>query len=87
MSASGHRYAVGDRVEILRENPAGNPRTPRYARGRAGVITQLHGVIPNPLDHPDTYPPLCTLVFPVAGVDTPDVIAVDIHEDWLRPAG
>lgn len=73
-------------MRILEDNPDGNPRTPGYARGRTGVVTDLHGVIENPRDHRVTYPPLCTVVIPVArdrgGLD---VVAVDIHEDWLEP--
>lgn len=83
---AAHRFAVGDRVRIAEENPAGNPRTPRYARGRVGVVEQLHGVIVNPLDHHETYPPLCTLVIGVASNPHGDVIALDVHEDWLDAA-
>lgn len=84
MSAA-HRFAVGDRVRIVEENAAGNPRTPRYARGRVGVVEELHGVIVNPLDHHDAYPPLCTLVIDVPGSEG-DLIALDVHEDWLDAA-
>lgn len=85
MSAA-HRFAVGDRVRVLDENAAGNPRTPRYARGRVGVVEQLHGVIVNPLDHHEAYPPLCTLVIDVESGGDGDVIALDVHEDWLQAA-
>ena len=81
-----HRFAVGDRVRIVSDNPDGNPRTPRYARGRVGVVEQLHGMIANPLDHRETYPPLCTLVIGVESNRHGDAIALDIHEDWLQAA-
>lgn len=86
MTVPQHRFAVGDRVRVLSENPAGNPRTPRYARGRIGLVEELHGVILNPLDHHETYPPLCTLVFGVVDSDAGDLIALDVHEEWLEPA-
>jgi len=38
------RFAVGDRVRIANEHPAGHTRVPRYARGRTGGIAQVHGV-------------------------------------------
>ena len=45
-----HRFHVGDRVQVKRTNPAGNPRTPAYVRGKSGIVTALHGSIDNPLD-------------------------------------
>jgi len=38
------RFAVGDRVRIANEHPAGHTRVPRYARGRTGRVAQVHGV-------------------------------------------
>jgi hypothetical protein len=96
-----HRFHVGDRVQVERANPAGNPRTPAYIRGKRGVVTALHGSIVNPLDHRGVYPPLCSVLFQVrevfgrvsqdagqdAGQDTSnDTLSVDLHEDWLAPA-
>jgi Nitrile hydratase beta subunit len=42
-----HRFHVGDRVRVKRANPAGNPRTPAYVRGKGGTVTVLHGSIVN----------------------------------------
>jgi hypothetical protein len=85
-----HRFHVGDRVRVKRANPAGNPRTPVYVRGKDGVVTALHGSIVNPLDHRGVYPPLCSVLFSVrdvfGGVGR-DTLSVDLHEDWLVPAG
>ena len=86
MSSSEHRFAVGDRVRVLADCPSGNPRTPRYARGRVGVVEELHGIIVNPQDHHETYPPLCTVVIDVADSKAGDVIALDVHEEWLERA-
>ena len=81
-------YKVGDKVAVKRENPRGNPRTPKYIRGKSGVITDAHGVIENGRDHRGLYPPLYTVVFDVKDVfggTSPDKLRVDLHEDWLEP--
>jgi nitrile hydratase len=83
------RFGVGDRVLVKREQPDGNPRTPRYVRGKRGVIAELHGVIPNPLDHRGLYPPLYTVMFDLKelfGTTGDGKLCVDIHEEWLEPA-
>jgi hypothetical protein len=74
------RFAVGDRVRVLADVPGGNPRTPGYLRGRTGTVVRRHGVVVNPLDHHETYPPLYTVVFPLPGGD--ETLA-DLHEEWL----
>jgi hypothetical protein len=78
------RFRVGDRVRVLADVPGGNPRTPRYLRGRTGIVVRRHGVVVNPLDHHDPYPPLYSVLFAVAG--TRDEILADLHEEWLEPA-
>jgi Nitrile hydratase beta subunit len=90
MAAPAHRFRIGDRVTVERANPAGNPRTPSYIRGKSGVVTVLHGCIVNPIDHHGVYPPLCSVLFAVRevfGGDSHDTLSVDLHEDWLAPAG
>ena len=85
-----HRFHVGDRVQVERTNPAGNPRTPAYVRGKSGIVSALHGSIANPLDHRGVYPPLCSVLFVVGDVfggTSADTLSVDLHEDWLEPAG
>ena len=75
------RFWVGDRVRVLTDVPGGNPRTPGYLRGRTGTVVRTHGVVVNPLDHRDPYPPLYTVVFPLHGGD--ETVA-DLHEEWLE---
>jgi hypothetical protein len=85
-----HRFRVGDPVQVQHANPPGNPRTPAYIRGKRGVVTALHGSISNPLDHRGVYPPLCSVLFLVGdvfGSGSLDTLSVDLHEDWLAPAG
>jgi nitrile hydratase len=82
-------FKVGDRVLVKRENPGGNPRTPKYIRGKKGVVADVHGVIENGRDHRDIYPPLYTVVFDckdVFGGTSADKLRVDLHEDWLDGA-
>ena len=89
-SQPAHRFRVGDAVQVERANPLGNPRTPRYIRGKNGVVTVLHGSISNPIDHHSVYPPLCSVLFRVRDVfggSSDDTLSVDLHEDWLKPAG
>ena len=86
MPEAPHRFRVGDRVQVEPANPAGNPRTPIYIRGKSGVVTELHGSIVNPLDHRGVYPPLCSVLFRVGevfGGGSRDTLSVDLHEDWL----
>jgi len=90
MAEVTHRFHIGERVRVKQANPAGSPRTPAYVRGKTGVVTALHGRIDNPLDHRGVYPPLCSVAFPVRevfGGASRDTLSVDLHEDWLAPAG
>jgi hypothetical protein len=41
-SEATHHFHVGDRVWVKRANPAGNPRTPAYVRGKRGIVIALH---------------------------------------------
>ena len=82
-----NRFQVGDRVRVKQENPAGNPRTPKYVRGKKGVVAVLHGSMVNPLDHRGVYPPLCSVLFTVHDVfggTSRDTLSVDLHEEWLE---
>ncbi|MBO0754588.1 MAG: nitrile hydratase subunit beta [Bradyrhizobiaceae bacterium] len=84
-----HRFRVGNSVQVHHANPAGNPRTPAYIRGKRGIVTTLHGSIPNRLDHRGVYPPLYSVLFligEVFGSGSHDTLLVDLHEDWLAPA-
>jgi hypothetical protein len=90
MSEAAHRFHIRDRVRVKSANPAGNPRTPAYVRGKEGIVIALHGCIVNPLDHHGVYPPLCSVCFSVRevfGSASQDTLSVDLHEDWLAPAG
>jgi hypothetical protein len=80
------RFREGDRVLVLDEVRDGNPRTPRYLRGWTGVVVRGHGIVDNPLDHHEPYPPLYSVLFTIPGAVGEQVLA-DLHEEWLAPAG
>jgi len=42
-AAATPRFKPGDRVRARNIHPLGHTRLPRYARGREGVITRIHG--------------------------------------------
>ena len=90
MSGNGpgaQRFAVGDVVRVLDEVPEGNPRTPRYLRGRTGTVVRCHGLVENPLDHRGVYPPLYSILFTMdVGPGSRDEVVADIHEEWLSQA-
>ena len=79
-------FKVGDAVIVASENPTGYPRTPRYIRGKRGVIGLVHGVLENIRDHRGIHKPLYTVRFDLSEVSTchdQDSIWVDVHEEWL----
>ena len=80
------KFRIGDAVVVASENPSGNPRTPKYIRGKRGVIGLVHGILENPRDHRGIHPPLYTVRFDLSEVSAchdQDSIWVDVHEDWL----
>jgi hypothetical protein len=89
MSQTNSKYKIGDAVMVADENPTGNPRTPRYIRGKRGVIGAVHGVLENIRDHRSVHNPLYTVKFDVSEFSNcrePDSIWVDVHEEWLSEA-
>jgi Nitrile hydratase beta subunit, C-terminal len=86
MEAANSKFRVGDAVLVAIENPNGNPRTPKYIRGKRGVVGLVHGVLENVGDHRGIHAPLYTVRFDLSEVSTchdPDTIWVDVHEEWL----
>ena len=90
MSDTISKYNVGDAVMVAMDNPAGNPRTPRYIRGKRGIVGLVHGILENVRDHRGIHKPLYTVRFDLSEVSTSrdrDSIWVDVHEEWLSEAG
>ena len=86
MESANCKYKIGDAVLVAAENPIGNPRTPRYIRGKRGVIGAVHGLLENVRDHRGIHKPLYTVRFDLSEVsscDDQDSVRVDVHEEWL----
>ena len=86
MSDMISKYKIGDAVVVANEIPTGNPRTPRYIRGKRGVIGLVHGILENVRDHRGIHEPLYTVKFDVSELSPchdADTIWVDVHEEWL----
>ncbi|MGH7931358.1 MAG: SH3-like domain-containing protein [Candidatus Binatia bacterium] len=86
MESTNSKFKVGHPVIVASENPTGNPRTPKYIRGKRGVVGLVHGVLENIRDHRGIHPPLYTVRFDLSEVSTchdHDSIWVDVHEEWL----
>jgi hypothetical protein len=80
------RFKIGDAVVVATENPTGNPRTPKYIRGKRGIVALAHGRLENSRDHRGIHDPLYTVKFDLSEVSTcsdTDMILVDVHEEWL----
>ena len=87
MQSDPSKFGLGDSVVVRAENPAGNPRTPRYVRGKRGIIVDVHGILENARDHRGRYSPLYTVRFELCELSAcqdPDSIWVDVHEEWLN---
>jgi nitrile hydratase len=88
------RFATGDRVRVARREVAGHARTPRYIRGKAGVIERICGAFRNPeqlaygeWDGPAV--PLYRVRFALSDVwpdakATRDTLDVELYEHWLE---
>src|SRR5258706_15920724 len=84
------KYKIGDAVMVAAENPTGNPRTPKYIRGKRGVIGLVHGILENLRDDRGIHKPLYTVRFYLSEVSPchdQDSIWVDVDEEGLREVG
>ena len=89
------KYAVGQRVRVMKAFPVGHLRTPYYIRGCAGEVERVCGAFPNPeeLSQMRSGEPRQTLyrvrfrqrdVWPdYAGAER-DVLEVELYEHWLE---
>ena len=93
--ARAARFAVGDRVRTRQDVPAHHTRLPGYARGKAGVVTRVHGahVFPDANSRGLGECPqwLYTIAFEereLWGDDTAQrsTVSVDAWEPYLEPA-
>jgi nitrile hydratase len=93
--AEAPRFAIGQRVRARNAQPLGHTRLPRYARGKVGLVTRLHGghVLPDASAHGKGACPqhLYTVAFTArelwgADANARDTIRLDLWESYLEPA-
>lgn len=90
------RFSVGDAVRTIIIHPSGHTRLPRYARGKTGIVTLLHGAhvfpdasaTPGGPDAPDW---LYTVRFEARELwgreaDANSSVSIDAWEAYLDPA-
>lgn len=89
------RHRVGDRVATRTINPIGHTRLPRYARGKAGVVTIDHGVWVFPDSAGNGLGPNPQHCYNVRfearelwgeGAPSGDAVHLDLWDDHLDPA-
>ena len=91
------RFAVGDKVKVLRAFPQGHVRTPYYIRGHVGEVERVCGAFPNPeeLAYGRSGEPRVPLyrvrfrqreVWPDYRGAESDLLEVEIYEHWLDAA-
>lgn len=83
------RFAAGERVVAKRINPTGHTRLPRYARGRVGTISRVHGVHVFADAHAagkgEDPQWLYSVAFEAKELWGPDTTASSIHVDLWEP--
>lgn len=91
----GPRFAIGQRIRARNAQPEGHTRLPRYARGKAGIVTRHHGghVLPDVSAHGrgDAPQHLYTVRFAARelwgdAAGTRDTVHLDLWEGYLEPA-
>jgi nitrile hydratase len=89
------RFQLGDTIVTRNMHPLTHTRLPRFARGKPGVITALHGahVFPdtNVLSQGENAQPLYTVKFQARDLwgeatNPRDTVCLDLWEDYLEPA-
>lgn len=88
------RFAAGNQVVTRNIHPQHHTRLPRYARGKQGVITMVHGPTPRPDarvhgfgDHPDTVYNVRFTAQELWGeaADPRQTISLDLFDSYLEP--
>jgi nitrile hydratase subunit beta len=89
------QFAVGQRVRARDMNPVGHTQLPRYARGRAGIITIDHGVYTFPDTNAHFLGQKRQHVYSVRfsarklwgeSASPRDTVNIDMWDDYLEPA-
>jgi nitrile hydratase subunit beta len=89
------RFKVGDRIRTKNIHPKTHTRLPRYARGKVGVVTRVHGRhdLPDTMAHGKGANPegLYSVQFEAEELWGPDaegrgVVHIDLWDSYLEPA-
>lgn len=93
---SALRFRPGEAVRVRRADPPGHVRTPRYVRGRQGIVERVCGRFANPeeLAYNRVGAPLplyrvrfeLRALWPEDATAAGDTVDVEIYEHWLEPA-
>jgi hypothetical protein len=85
----------GDRVRVLGLDPPGHHRTPRFVRGKEGIVVSLAGRMPDAelmaygkrgSDQPVWRVRFAqTALWPDYVGDPADTVVLDLYEHWLEP--
>jgi len=83
------RFAVGDRVRVRRQHPAGHTRCPRYLRGARGTIARVQGLDGVPDVDNAVIEPVYAVAFDSTELWGDDVewhlVHADLWERYLEP--
>ncbi len=88
------RFAIGETVRVRSANPPGHIRTPRYCRGKVGIVERLCGAFANPEELAFNRPGLPrqplyrvrfrqTDLWPAYQGAMTDTIEIEIYQHWL----
>ncbi len=91
------QFAVGDPVRVIDREVSGHNRTPRYVRGKRGVVERICGAFrkPEELAYGKLDGGLSTLyrvrfaqreIWPDYRGAAGDTLDVELYEYWLEPA-
>lgn len=83
------RFAVGERVRVVRMRPAGHTRCPRYLRGATGTVVRVQGLDGVPDVDNATIEPVYAVAFDSTELWGDDVerhlVHADLWERYLEP--
>lgn len=87
------RFKAGDRVRVRNLNPAGHTRSPRYVRGKIGIVRRNHGLYVYPDTNAHRVGENQQHVYSVEftphelwGRTDRERLRIDLWEDYLEPA-
>jgi nitrile hydratase len=89
------RFEVGDRVSVRNEHPEGHTRSPRYVRGKTGVIQRCHGheVFPDLISEYLADQPQVVYSVQFEGneiwgpsAEPATIVSIDLWDSYLDPA-